>query len=704
MTEAEIALQDAIIKRAIELQRMAAGSQKQVEKTLAAMADDLRKLLESKSVSEATKAEIRALLKQADEIIQPAYADVAATVDTNKLAVIVAENTADAMSDALRVAMFAPTEETLASLTRDVLIEGSPASAWWARQAEDTSFKFAAQVRQGVVNGDTTEKIVQRIVGKRGEPGIMDIARRNARALVASSINAAANDARLATYRKNGKHIRGVRWLATLDGHTCPRCAALDGLHWSLDGEPIDGNGILWNGGPPIHMNDRCLLSPVPDRSRIEAAFPGYTADRQSIAKRASSLGQIKNTDFQGYFDRIGRAQQDEQFGKTRAQMMRDGKITVRDLISGDGRELTLEELRGLSAKSGPPKAKAPKDGPPKPKAPFSPISKALTSETVNVEPRLKVQKRLSAGLTESAADPRYSKATYFKNAKTAQFGKASFSAEFTDESVSLIAAIKPELDTMSDVFGIPRLRGIKPISNSHANMGDGILGVNPHQFNSYAAGLGGKPSADRIASLKINRDKMQSEIAKIGAEIDATRSDRRAAILRSPERAELYNKEVALFKRYNATIKTLNKTQKELSAATSVVTSDVSQWKPGDDYSKRPELSTYYFAEADKARSVMYHEFGHHLHQTYQHNMLVSRRDKPPLENEILQAFLNHLPLPGTKLTGPTDFYTRQASNYAATNSKEWFAENFSFYMMGRADLADPDAVAIIKRLLNEK
>lgn len=339
----DLDLQDAIIRRAIELQRLAAGAQSDVDAIMTKLAGELKTLLESRPMSEASKRAVADLVKAAEAIINPAYADAGKVVDTRALALIVAEKTVDAMGELFDVNLLLPTEETLASLTRDVLIEGSRASAWWGKQAEDTAFKFAAQVRQGVINGETNERIVQRIVGRRGEPGIMDVARRHARSLVASSVNAAANDARLATYRKNSKHIRGVKWLATLDSHTCKICAALDGVHWDLEGGKIDGNKIDFRS-PPAHVACRCVLSPVPKKI-------GFGLDEKfdEISERASSLGPIKgDTSFAGYFGRLTAAQQNAQFGEARAKMMRAGKITVRDLISGTGRELTIDELRAL--------------------------------------------------------------------------------------------------------------------------------------------------------------------------------------------------------------------------------------------------------------------------------------------------------------------------------------------------------------------
>ena len=42
--------------------------------------------------------------------------------------------------------------------------------------------------------------------------------------------------------------------------------------------------------------------------------------------------------------------------------------------------------------------------------------------------------------------------------------------------------------------------------------------------------------------------------------------------------------------------------------------------------------------------------------------------------------------------------------SKYARTNSKEWFAENFAAYVLGRRDLVDPAADALITRIFNRE
>lgn len=339
----EQALQDSILRHSLQLLRLSAGEQADVDKILVELTEELRLLMQTADLTDATKRDLAKLIAQAEEAIGTGYLRAGASVDTHTLAVIVAEQTQELVENVIPAQVRLPTAAQLLSLSNNVLIDGAPSSAWWARQGEDTAFRFAAQVRQGVVNGETQERIVQRIVGRRGEPGIMDVARRNARSLVHSSVMTAANQARLATFRKNSRLIAGVRWLATLDGHTCPRCAALDGQAWNLDGEKLKGTTVAFMT-PPIHFGDRCVLSPVPKTFRDI----GLNIDEPDEGERASSLGPVHGkTTFDDFLRRQSPEFVNSVLGKERAALWASGKITVRDLVSGTGRELSLNELRG---------------------------------------------------------------------------------------------------------------------------------------------------------------------------------------------------------------------------------------------------------------------------------------------------------------------------------------------------------------------
>jgi SPP1 gp7 family putative phage head morphogenesis protein len=337
----EIELQDSILRMALDLQRLSANDEEEALAILRQLEDELRALLASRQLSGAGKREIEALVKAAEAAIDGRYAGLAGVVDTQGLVLIVAENTVKAMRQVFPARMVSA--ETLASLARNVLIEGAPTSAWWAKQAEDTAFKFAAAVRQGVVNGDTQERIVSRVTGREG---FMEVSRRNARTLVHSSIMSAANQARLATYRKNGKHIAALEWLATLDSHTCTTCAALDGAQWNLDGKAVKGTTLLFRV-PPAHHRCRCVLSPVPKSLDDILGTTGLDKRIEELSRRASKDGPVAgNTRFDAFLSRQSPAFIANTLGARRAELYRAGKLTLRDLVSGSGRPLTLDELK----------------------------------------------------------------------------------------------------------------------------------------------------------------------------------------------------------------------------------------------------------------------------------------------------------------------------------------------------------------------
>lgn len=338
----EIELQDAILRHALELQRLSSHEEAEALAILRALEDELRQLLASRILSAAAQREINELIKVADEAIASRYADIADLLDTRGLVLLVADRTVEAIQDMFPNAT-RPTAETLESLSRRNLIEGTPARDWWKTQSNDTARKFSGAVRQGVINGQTNEQVVARIAGPNG---FMDVSKRNARTLVHSSIMNAANQARLATYKKNAAHAAGVRWLSTLDSHTCLRCAALDGASWDFEMKPIQGTTLDFQA-PPAHFSCRCVLTMIPSRKALDEVFPGLADELLAGRERASKDGPVKgNTGFDAFLARQSPEFVEAMLGKRRADLYRDGKITLRDLVSGTGRPLNLDELR----------------------------------------------------------------------------------------------------------------------------------------------------------------------------------------------------------------------------------------------------------------------------------------------------------------------------------------------------------------------
>jgi len=336
-------LQDSAISNQISLLRFTSGEQKRVLAILTKLQKDLRlKLLGD--LTDFSKARTNKLLKAATAVIDHEYKTVQQDLDFTDLAKQQADTTVKSFA-AIGLDASLPTEAVLKALVNDSLIEGAPSAAWWAKQSDDTAFKFKAQVRQGIAGNETVQQIVRRIVGspRLGTPGIMATSRRGASALVHTSIQSVANDARLATFQANSDIVKGVRFLATLDSHTSLTCIAHSGAEWDLSGKPISGN--LPFASPPLHFNCRSVLTPI-TRTYKEL---GIDIPEAPEGTRASDEGQIPaSTTMSGFLKSKPRSYVDDLLGPGRAKLFLDGKITLPQLLDFAGNPLTLDQLKAI--------------------------------------------------------------------------------------------------------------------------------------------------------------------------------------------------------------------------------------------------------------------------------------------------------------------------------------------------------------------
>lgn len=174
------------------------------------------------------------------------------------------------------------------------------------------------------------------------QTGILETSRRNVATLVQTSVQTVANVARLESFAQNADVVKAVKQLSTLDGHTTDICIAYSGGQWGLDGKPVGETILPFNGGPPRHWNCRSVLIPVTKTFREL----GIRAPEPAQSLRASSEGPIAaTTTFDDFLTRKGVAYQDKMLGPGRAQLWRDKKITLQQLLDLQGNPLTLAEL-----------------------------------------------------------------------------------------------------------------------------------------------------------------------------------------------------------------------------------------------------------------------------------------------------------------------------------------------------------------------
>lgn len=347
---------EAFVAHGIDLLRFEAWERKKIQRLLGDLERDLVEQvarIDPSGVSESYRARrLAKLLEQVRETIRSEFRDISRelTGDLRELAVIEAGFVSTVINGqagiALTTVTVAPAQ--LRALAGEVLVQGAPVSDWWSRQAGDVLERFSDQMRLGIAAGETSADLIRRIRGgtKDGEliRGFMDISRSHADSLVRSATQAVAEAAKESVYEANADILAAVVWTATLDSRTTVMCAARDGKRYSVKGHTPLGHDLPWRSGPG-NLHWGCRSSSRPETKSWRDL--GIDIDDLSPGTRASMDGQVAaDLSFEGWLERQSASRQNEVLGRGRADLWREGRITFRDLLDQNGRELSLDELR----------------------------------------------------------------------------------------------------------------------------------------------------------------------------------------------------------------------------------------------------------------------------------------------------------------------------------------------------------------------
>ena len=266
------------------------------------------------------------------------------------------------------------TSADLKALANEIVVLGEPAADWWAGQEEGTRRRFAREMRNGVLAGDTNNELIKRV---RGKPtgrtmsvelgngvvskvpvysgGVLQVTRNQVDALVRTSVQSVANEALMATYKANADIMKGVEALVTLDSRTSDICMARAGAAWDFEGEPLPGTtNEGFPGPPPWHFRCRSVLVPITKTwSEIIEEQTGKklkVLETVPDSKRTSFDGLIsgKVRTFDDYLKLKGDPWARKKLGPGRYDLWKQGKITMRQLIDQSGRPRTLAQLLEL--------------------------------------------------------------------------------------------------------------------------------------------------------------------------------------------------------------------------------------------------------------------------------------------------------------------------------------------------------------------
>ena len=224
------------------------------------------------------------------------------------------------------------------------IVEGQPLADWWAQESARTKRKFTRVLNDSLKDGLTLPETVAVFAGGAATKEV----RRNSRALIRTAFNQIANATHMAVYQNNQEVTQSYIYQAVLDGRTSDICISLDNTVYRYD-DPA-------RKVPPQHINCRSWIEPVieygrlgiepPKESRKAAArnLSGQSKESARASGRTTSVPQ--GTTYEKWLTKQPKSFQDEVLGNQKAELWRDGRITLKDLVDKDNKSLTVEQLR----------------------------------------------------------------------------------------------------------------------------------------------------------------------------------------------------------------------------------------------------------------------------------------------------------------------------------------------------------------------
>jgi SPP1 gp7 family putative phage head morphogenesis protein len=330
-------LADLYVIRQLILQRLVAGEQRAFNKLIDEISREIEKVIVgSKPLSGYKVQRLNKAIKELASIV------ALKAPDLEELAVLEARFTVGAFGQ-LGLTATLPAASTLQTIASTSLVQGATFNSWFKQLQETTRFELSRAIKLGVSLGETNSEILKRVMSQsdRG-PEVFAKTRRDGMAIVRTGVQTISNEARQATFKENPDLVEGVQWVSTLDGRTSDICIARSGLVWTLPDYKPKGHNIPWNP-PPAHWNCRSTTIPVLP-SLEEMGVDPSTIPAQT---RASIDGQVAgDLTFADFLKGKPPEFVDEMLGKGRAQLWRDGKITLQQLLDQRGNPLTLQQLR----------------------------------------------------------------------------------------------------------------------------------------------------------------------------------------------------------------------------------------------------------------------------------------------------------------------------------------------------------------------
>jgi len=382
---------DALIRHQIYLIRVAGSLRNKINGILAATEDDLRDAIErrlqnNKGFDTYSGQRLKVLERLIHNIRQPAWdkVDEAFFAEVDELARYEPEFTSAAVKAVAPVVLdtIMPSVPRLKAIARATPMEGRVLKEWASRQRATDLSRIMSAVQVGMVQGEDSRAIANRVVGTRQMhkiDGVTEITRRDADSLTRTMTNHVSNVSRQEFLRLNDDLFEWEVLHATLDSRTTPQCRALDGKRFRVGKGPM----------PPLHFRCRDVrvaaldgevlgdrpMKPVTEQMLVReyARSNGLEGiewrkdlprgsmgrfDQYARGRVRELVGRVPaSTTYQQFLERASSEFQDDVLGQTRALLFRKGGVTLDRFVDAQGTQINLGNLarieRGAFIKAG---------------------------------------------------------------------------------------------------------------------------------------------------------------------------------------------------------------------------------------------------------------------------------------------------------------------------------------------------------------
>ena len=374
-------LYDYVVRHQVGLMRVSGSIRNRVHELLNDTEAELRREIETRmrmaagrGVSPANIERLKRLMQAIKELRQRAFTDAYAVWREELTALMRAEgefmrNSVQTVSPVV-VELALPDNATLRALATHHPFEGKTLRQWANDVAAADVRRIEQQIKIGLMNGETPQQMVRRVVGsaaRRGADGVLELTRRDASTITRTAVNSFSNQARQLVVQQNTDVIKKERYTATLDSRTTAVCRANDGKLFNPGEGPI----------PPLHMGCRSTRVPVIDDQIVGNRPMRQTTQRQMLRDYANERGiapvtrradlprgertrfdefarrqlraatgtTIAAETYQSFLSRQPRWFQEDVLGRTKARLFREGNLPLDRFVDRAGNELSVAEL-----------------------------------------------------------------------------------------------------------------------------------------------------------------------------------------------------------------------------------------------------------------------------------------------------------------------------------------------------------------------